>query len=214
MKIGVMTPTYNRPDFIRSLVLQMQNQTLTPDILAIHENGHPESYRWAIDDIATSINVVWIHTPHAVCQDDWYATPLARLINENCTHFFWCDHDDFYYRNHIESGIKKLEEGYDHVVNQHCDQILLKKDKFEVSRHSQFTAHAPGGMSSSMCFRRNFAIDLLEDLKANQGTHYWSDNVVKHVTMPKFKCITSTASTTGYVAHAQSVSSSAWVLEK
>lgn len=213
MKIGIITPTYNRPDCIRSLVLQMQNQTMRPDWIAVHENGHAESYQWVIDDIATDINIAWIHTPHQICQDDWYATPLARLLENDCTHFFWCDHDDFYYRTHVETSVKKLDEGFDHVVNLHCDRLLLKKSKFEVERSFRFTAHAAGGMSSSMCFTREFALELLKDLRANCGSHYWSDNVVKLVTMPKFKCAQSTNSTTAYVAHAQACSSSAWVAE-
>ena len=47
-KIGVIAPTFNRPDFTRLLVLQMANQTLPPHVVCVHQNGTPQSYQWTI----------------------------------------------------------------------------------------------------------------------------------------------------------------------
>ena len=213
MKIGVMTPTYNRPDFIRSLVLQMQNQSMRPDILVIHHNGNAQSYQWAIADITTDINIVWLHTQEVISQHQWYAIPLRHLITEGCTHFFWCDHDDFYYRNHIEAGVASLDAGnFDQVVNHYCDLVLLKKSQFEFIAHNPVTYNPTGGMASSMCFNRQFADALLVDLN-EANTYPNADGVAAYVTMPKFKCHATEHVSTAYIAHASTVSTQHWVTE-
>lgn len=91
MKIGVMTPTYNRPDLIRSLVLQMQNQSTKPDILVIHHNGIAESYQWAICDIISNIEIVWLHAPSVITQQISLricdSFQLLRRVLHRCAHF-------------------------------------------------------------------------------------------------------------------------------
>lgn len=221
MKIGVMTPTLNRPDCIRSLVLQMQNQSRKPDLLVIHHNGNAQSYQWAIADIATDIEIVWLHTPEVISQYRWYSVSLQHLIEAGCTHFFWCDHDDFYYRNHIENGITALQLGdYDHVVNYRCDLVLLKKSQFEFIPNNPITYNPTGGMASSMCFNEQFAREMLLDLNkthanpnANPHANPHADCVVATVTMPKFKCHATQQVLTAYIALASTVSTQHWVTE-
>jgi len=216
MKIGVMTPTYNRPDCIRSLVLQMVNQVKPPDLLCIHHNGNKESYQWAIKDITVSFEIIWIHTPEKIEQDLWYAIPLECLIEKGCTHFFWCDHDDFYRRDHISSVIDDLVSAeFDFTINLMAAVLLLKKSSFTYTPTIRFTSHSPGGMSSSMGFTLNFAKELLIDLRKNllSKTYYYSDQVVSNVTMPKFKCGKINTNTTTYVASDKTVSSKEWVKE-
>ena len=215
MKIGVISPLYNRPDFARFLALQLENQSMRPHLVAFHQDGTPDSYEWVIKDIDRHYESVWLHTPNQIVQDEWYAIPLEHLINAGCTHFFWCDHDDIYHRNHIANGVDLLDSGYDHVVNQQASLLLLKAP-YEYHRDFRFTAHDPGGMSSSMCFNRKFAEALLKDLRANlpydQGGLGYSDQVVNRVTMPKFNCIANPGSpTTTYVCHPKTVSSSHWL---
>jgi hypothetical protein len=228
-KIGIITPTYNRPDFARLLALQMQNQRVHPHILCFHQNGTNESYEWAITDINCKFAIKWIHTPEKIPQEEWYATPLEYLINERCTHFFWCDHDDFYGDFHLSNGITLLlQDEYDFQVNERSNKLLLKPKCYEYIYNTRFTAHDPGGMSSSMCFNRKFAIELLKDLRANKcktrivapneftlnetDKLYYADQVVRRVTMPKFRCLLNQEeSTTTYVCHPGSSSSSSWL---
>lgn len=222
MKIGVMTPTYNRPDCARLLVLQMENQTLQPDVVCIHQNGSRRSYEWAVADIDHRFTLQWLHSPEQLAQDDWYIRPLEALIRHNCDVFFWCDHDDFYDRNHIARTVDLLSgasgESYDFVVNAFASILYLKKPYEYVPSVSFRNAHAPGGMSSSMGFNRPFALALLDDLKANlqSGTHHYSDQVVAKVTKPKFRCYTdeSQRPTTTYIAHEGAVSSASWVRDQ
>jgi hypothetical protein len=227
IKIGVIAPTYNRPDFARFLALQMENQVVHPHLLAFHQNGTAESYEWAVADINRHYAYLWTHTPEQIPQEEWYAVPLQLLIEEGCTHFFWCDHDDIYGLHHIATGMQLLEQGYDHVVNQRSGMLLLNKP-FNYDPDQVFQAHDPGGMSSSMCFNLEFAKELLKDLRENATKPnvvgcedftlndtdrlYYADQVVRRITMPKFRCLMNTGiPSTTYVCHQGTVSSSHWL---
>lgn len=165
-KIGVIVPTYNRPDFARFLALQMENQVIHPHLIAFHQNGTSESYEWAVSDINCHYAYAWLHTKGKIPEEEWYAIPLAYLIEQGCTHFFWCDHDDIYERHHIARGIDLLQE-CDHVVNQRAGMLFIQKPYTYIAEKI-FSAHDPGGMSSSMCFNRRFAKELLSDLRLNK----------------------------------------------
>lgn len=213
-KIGVMTPTFNRPDLARFVALQMNNQSVPPHLLCFHQNGTKHSYRWAVDDIAASFELAWLHSPEKLPQDQWYIIPLLHLLEQGCTHFFWCDHDDLYSRRHIETGMGLLAEGYDHVVNAKSNMLLLHAQEYEYNEAIPFSAHAPGGMSSSMSFNRAFAEQLRIDLQQNHDARILrhSDQVVAGETMPKFKCqLNSAEPTTTYVCHPRALTSHAWI---
>jgi len=66
------------------------------------------------------------------------------------------------------------------------------------------------GMSSSLAFDIFFAIQLKDDLINDQDINI-ADNVLAKVTMPKFKNFKSDVTTSTYVSHAGSYSSSNWV---
>lgn len=211
-KVGVMVPTFNRPDLARACVLQLLAQSRLPDIVCVHQNGHPDRYDWAIADLRTASELVWMHSPVRLPQHQWYAIPLQLLIERGCTHFFWVDHDDLYLRDHVERGLEDLRD-FDFSVSRRCGLLFTKPSEYRYAQEVEFTSHAPGpGMSSTMCFNRAFAQQLLADLSSDTQHHY-SDNVVAHVTMPKFRCHVSTRRTALYHAHEGSITSSGW-LEK
>jgi len=217
MKIGVFTPTFNRPDCARNLVLQMAQQQLQPNVLAIHQNGSPHSYEWAVADLRTAFPIRWLHTPTKIPQDQWYSVPLAQLLDEQCTHFFWCDHDDIYLSHHLDHGMRQLADGADFAVNSHCGLLKLAANRYDFTANTRFTSHAPGGMSSSMCFNRPFALQLMQDLSENRGAHNYSDEVVRHITMPRFNAVvadTSPEPSTIYVSHRASLTSSSWPMDE
>lgn len=218
MKIGVLTPTYNRPDFARFLALQMENQELRPNILCIHQNGQSDSYEWSVMDVQRNFDLHWIHTPTRIPQDEWYAIPLEYLINQGVTHYFWCDHDDIYHREHIVNGVDILNGGkgqdYDFSVNEFAGLLLLN-ETYGYEPVTKFNAHAPGGMSSSMCFNRLFAIELLKDIRKNTGENRngYTDQIVGLITKQKFRCYLNPSKppTTTYVCHSATVSSRNWL---
>lgn len=209
-RVGVLLPTYNRPDLLRACVLQLAAQTHPPHIICVHQNGHPDSYHWAVADLRILPRVDWLHTPQKIPQHQWYALPLRHLLEQGCTHFFWTDHDDFYLGHHIEAGLAELHD-HDFSVARHCGVLYTKESDWRYYRDIGFTSHAPGGMSSTMCFNRAFAGQLLHDL-THDTQHHYSDNVVAQVTMPKFRCLVSMARRSSiYHAHKGSVTSAGWL---
>ena len=208
-KVGVLIPTYNRPDLVRGCVLQMAAQNRTPDIICVHQNGHPDSYQWAVDDLQIASKLVWLHTPAKIPQHQWYSIPLANLLEKGCTHFFWADHDDIYLSDHIEAGLEDLET-HDFSVSRLCGLLFTKASDFRYGMQVEFTSHAPGGVSSSMCFNRRFAQQLLADITSDTK-HQYTDNVVAHETMPKFNCKISERNTCVYHSHEGSVTSNHWL---
>jgi len=207
-KVGVMIPTYKRPDLLRQAVLQWAVQTVKPDVLCIHQNGNDESYEWVIEDLKALIEIKWIHVPTAIKQHMWYALPLSHLLAEQCDVFLWADHDDIYKRNHVEKKIAALE-GHDVTLSDSCAVLFVDHHDYKYQPPAKFQAHAPGGMSSSMAFNRKFAEALMMDL-VNDTQYYYSDNVVAFTTMPKFDKHVTEELTTVYVSHKGSHSSGHW----
>jgi hypothetical protein len=212
-KIGIILPTYRRPDLVRFAVLQWTSQSVLPDVIAVHQNGNALRYDWAIRDLASLTRIEWIHTPMPAPQHAWYLLPLKHLVALGCTHFFWADHDDIYRRDHVEVALKELDE-YDITVAKYCGILYTQRDDYRYIPSTEFTNHAPGGMSSSMCFNRAFAQSLVTDIEAQGDAHYYTDNVLAKVTMPKFRVNLSTQrQSTIYVAHPGSQTSATWLAE-
>lgn len=207
--IGVMIPTFRRPDLLRACVLQWLVQSRPPDLICVHQNGNADSYEWCVDDLRPLGRIEWLHTPERIPQHQWYARPLRRLLAEGCAQFFWADHDDLYRRDHVAQCIAELA-GCDFTVSDRCGVLYLAHDDYRFVPQSNFTVHAPGGMSASMAFNRRFAEALADDLEADQQHHY-SDNVLAHVTLPRFAKLVSGRRTTVYVSHRGSVSSAGWL---
>lgn len=208
-RVGILLPTYNRPDLARAAVLQLLAQSRRPDIVCIHQNGHPDSYAWAVRDIRSSARLEWLHTPGRIAQHQWYAIPLRFLLAQGCTRFFWTDHDDLYLHDHVAAGLADLRE-HDFSVSRRSGLLFTRGADWRYGADVEFTSHAPGGMSSTMCFNREFAQQLLADLEADTQ-HQYSDNVVAHVTMPRFRCKVSQRRTCVYHSHEGSVTSAGWL---
>jgi hypothetical protein len=208
MKVGVMIPTYRRPDLARRAVLQWIVQTRKPDLLCVHQNGNEESYEWAVEDLKPLINIKWIHSPNNTPQHYWYLIPLSYLLREGCDAFFWGDHDDIYFTNHVETSLNNLQ-GSDITLNDTCGVLYVDDKDYRYQTPAPFKAHAPGGMSSSMAFNKDFALRLQYDLMADTE-YYYSDNVVAFKTMPGLEVKRASNVTTLYVCHKGTHSSSHW----
>ena len=211
-RVGVMIPTYNRPDFLRASVAQWCMQTVRPDVICVHQNGNPESYEWCVEDMKDLCEIKWLHTPVQIPQHLWYLVPLEYLLADGCDYFFWGDHDDMYMRRHVEECLSELR-GTDFTIANSCGVLFTKKDAYKYNKPARFTAHAPGGMSSSMAFNRQFATMLSADIKQDlliNKKYYYTDNVVAFETMPKFRLCSSPRLTTVYMSHEGSTSSFHW----
>jgi hypothetical protein len=208
-KVGVMIPTYKRPDLLRQAVLQWIVQTIKPDVLCINQNGSEESYEWVVEDLKPLINIRWIHIQGSLKQHLWYAIPLVKLLEEGCDVFLWADHDDIYHRDHVEKKLNALKE-HDITLSDVCGVLFVKSKNYKYHSPAKFTSHAMGGMTSTTAFNRNFAHALALDLISDQK-HYYSDHVLAFTTTPRFKKNVTQDVTTTYVSHEGSHSSSHWV---
>lgn len=208
-RVGVILPTYRRPDLLRAAVLQFAAQSRPPDIICVHQNGPGDSYYWCVEDMDIVPRIVWLHTAAQLPQHQWYSIPLRYLLDQECTHFFWADHDDLYLREHVQQGLDDLET-FDFSVSPRCGLLFTRASDYRYNPEVDFTSHAPGGMSSTMCFKRGFARELLADIEGDTS-HPYTDNVVAKVTMPKFRCKVSNRRTTVYHSHGGSLTSSEWL---
>lgn len=209
-KVGALVPTYRRPDLARACVLQLLAQSRRPDLICVHQNGSEESYEWAVGDLNPgSSRIVWLHTAAQIPQHEWYAIPLEHLLDSECTHFFWVDHDDLYFSDHVEHGMLALR-GFDFCSTRNCGLLFTKASDYRYASEVDFTPHPSGGMSASACFRRSVAIEMLADLR-NDTSGDNTDNVVARVTLPKFTCTLSRRATCVYHSHEGSLTSHGWL---
>jgi hypothetical protein len=208
-RVGVLLTTHNRPDLARSAVLQFAAQSRPPDIICVHQNGEADSYSWSVADIRGESRVAWLHTASGLPQHKWYSIPLAYLVEQGCSHFFWADHDDLYMRDHVEKGLEDLVD-HDFSVASTCSVLYTRAADFRYSPDVRFTSHSPGGMSGTMCFTRRFARELLADIEASEA-HVATQDVLARVTMPKFRCKLSDRRTAVYHAHAGALTSAGWL---
>jgi hypothetical protein len=213
MIIGIATPTYNRPDLARSVFLQFNMQSTPPDIYVFHQNSQASSYRWAIEDfigVCSIPKIEWLHSPDPTKENDWYRIPIQFLCDSGADVIFWADHDDLYRRDHIEKSLKNLQN-FDITLNERCGVLYLQQT-YRYVANAWFKSHAPGGMSSSMCFTREFALEFLKDMEDHHKFRH-ADELLANITMPKFRVNIQTESTTTYVIHKDTVSSSHWLCD-
>lgn len=208
--IGCFIPTYNRPDLIRHALLNLASQQVKPDVVCVHQNTSHENYDYIIADLNLPYRVIWIFTERILHHDEWYSIPLDILIQEGCDYFFWMDHDDIHYANHIKQSITELQNA-DFRISIYSDLLTVDHKKYFMERNISFTVHACGGQSSSMAFNRAFAIEALSDIRNDNNKHDYTDQIIAWVTMPKFRCVNSLILSTCYVAHKGSYTSGEWV---
>lgn len=208
-RVGVFVPTYKRPDLIRACVLQWALQSRQPDMIAIHQNGSPESYEWAISDIKEIQPCVWLHTAEKIPPVEWYRRPLAALIDAGCTHFFWADHDDIYLRHHVRTRLDELDH-CEFAISDRASILFQTPHAYRFQPRVNFVSHPAGGMSASMAFTREFALALHQDFLDHPDMPY-ADHVTSSITRHKFPGHISKQQTTVYVSHAGSITSEAWL---
>jgi hypothetical protein len=220
-RLGVYITSHNNPLFLRFCVLQVLAQTVQPHLLVIHENNHETSYLWAANDLlaqahAQGMKVIAIHNQRINRVQDWHLIAIQKLIEEQCDYYFKFDHDDIYFRNHIERLTEVLDLGYDFVINKTAGRLILTPGQpYRYEPNIDFgKIHGPGGMSASLAFTRKFAMTNVIDLQEANSSKVWEDDITARQTMPKYEgktvWITSDAPTTCYVSYGGNVSSAHW----
>jgi len=216
MKVGVYIATHNNPLFLRLCLSQVAIQSRLPDMVAIHENTHPQSYMWAVDDIAESLKskaVIILHdiTHETIKHPLYHRKPLQRLFDEGCDVFFKLDHDDFFRINHIEHGLTQLSKGVDFNLNTLTAILLLPYRAGYVYMTPQpITRLNPlGGPAMTLCFNRTVAERYLA-VMSDAASYGKQDDEVFRGIMQEFRGTFTPECTTVYVIHGTNDSIRDW----
>ncbi len=215
MIVGAYLATHKNPMFARLAMLQLAQQTYLPHVIAIHESGHTESYKWAWKDIEQDlttfhgVKVLYAYTPANPGHPIYQAVPLKRLFDEGCEVFFKIDHDDLYSIRHVASGLRNLE-GYDAVVKaKHGFLIQPSGADYRYIPATSFFDVPMKGHAGSVCFTRHVAAEYLWEMELNQGRE--DDLTLSRVLKDKYAVnYVFDDPTTVYVSHGGNTSTKEW----
>lgn len=215
MKIGVYMPTHRNPMFLRMALMQMALQTRLPDVIAVCQNNQDESGEWAVHDIIEYLEghgtkVLLYHMKEKLQNPMFYLVPLQLLINEGCDVFLKIDHDDLFFREHVERMVAQLDESCDYVINTAAFMLTLPfGGDFVYKLTSNFDTNPLGGMSDCICFNRALAEAYAEDMKQHIGKA--DDAILYDYTLPRFRVKKITRTPTAcYVSHGSNLTTSEW----
>lgn len=213
-KVGAYLPTHNNPMFARLAMLQLAAQTRRPDVIALYQNGSPNDYGWAVDDVSwelaeSGVDILTEFSTDNPGHPNYQLRPLKRLYAEGCDVFFKIDHDDFYDTNHIESGLSGLRI-CDILLNESCRVLVLPyRGKYVYYPKMTFYKSPMKGHASSVCFSRDVAEEYIRDMEENQGKE--DDLILGTITAPKFNIQRWVGQpTTTYVTHGANTDTSYW----
>jgi hypothetical protein len=215
-KLGVYIASHNQPVFLRHSLLQVLNQTRLPDVLAVHENVHPKSYRWVVEDVidalgVAGVKVIYQHTPDAMPMPTFFRPPLQALLDEGCDYFNKVDPDDIIYAKHFETQLGLIDgSGHDYAMNANSQLVvLLNAGGYKYSPKVDFGTWNPtGAHPDAIIFNRKVA----ESFVAAMDVYREPDDVVlaKYV-FPSFKGSKRYEDPTMcYAAHGKTISTLCW----
>ena len=233
MKLGLYLATHNNPMFLRLALLQLEAQTLKPDVLAIHENGHPFQTADLINgDVLRRLaskgtQVLYDHTDAGLSHPYFHYLPLKRLVDSGrCDLYTKWDHDDIFYECHLQELVSEMGDwnyarvdgdgvwypGYQWVGKIRADVLVLNYKKYVFKQNRPFTWNPLGGMSDTFMFNTEVAKQYLEDMAERAGTKEADDWILHKYTLPKFVGMMSNEMpTTCYVSHGRNDSTAHWV---
>jgi hypothetical protein len=216
--LGAYLPTHFNPMFLRLAMLQLYAQKVQPDVIAIYENGHEQSYLWVVEDLIQSfaelgVQVLHEHTAGTVSAPIYHERPIRMLLEAGCEVFWKVDQDDLMDINHSKVMLEALED-HDFVINNRANVIVLPKGRSKepiVKKDFDFSCwNGVGGMANAVMFNRKFAEKLLPLLRR------WipkPDDVVMNCIMrggtmnPKFISVKPTLT---YISHGGNTSTPHW----
>jgi hypothetical protein len=218
-KFGVYLPTHNNPVYLRHCLLQVLNQDVLPDYLAIFENGHSRSYEWAIGDVLESLKQAGVtcmhgHTGLKVMQPEFCRIPLERLFNEaGCDLFAMLASDDIIYSGHFASMVASIQEFGDRVrwTGNLSSQLLVlpREGNYKYNPRVNFAKWNPtGAQPNTIIFDRAVAWDYLGEL--NRSSNQPDDVVLSRVLARFPGKILDNKPQVCYVCHGKNTSTAHW----
>lgn len=225
-KLGVYIACAFNPMFLRLCMLQMSQQVLAPDYIAIHENGLSDSFMWCCRDIPLKGKVICSHTPRLVRKSHRQLPALKALLATDCDYIMKADIDDFFYRYWTKNLVAEIETGeFDWVVNRRNAVCLIQSSEFNPTIVDAPAAHPPkvyywqdvdfgkinplGGMSDNVIFTRKVAEKYVMALEMMPDT---ADDVTLFNILPSFPNgkIVDGVNDSCYVSHGRNASTAVW----
>lgn len=221
MKIGVYLASHNNPLFLRMALLQLEAQTIKPDVLAIHENGHPNQTVDLINmdvlkRLRKTTQVLYDHTDAGLSHPYFHYLPLKRLVDSGrCDQYTKWDHDDIFQDTHLETLALDLST-FDWIGQRKADVLILNAKQYVYKRGVDFGLFNPlGGPSDSFMFTNEVAECYLKDMLDRAGKNEADDWILHKYTLPKFPRgrLMDCRPTVCYVSHGKNDSTSHWVIK-
>jgi hypothetical protein len=218
--LGVYLATHGSPTFLRLSLLQMYTQTRLPDYISIFENGNVVSFKPLVLDVLNmfeelEIPVIFRHHDGKLEHPKFHHAALKELVFVDAVDLFTkFDHDDLFYRDHLESLVRELGDN-DAAVNQfgeaaHCAR---GEEPFIKPLMSFEHVNPTGGMSDCVIFNRAVAETYIKDMEeAPPGLE--DDYILGKITLgnPSFNVRRYKATPTAcYITHGNNDSQIKWL---
>jgi hypothetical protein len=218
MKLGVYIATHNNPMFLRLALLQLEAQTVRPDMLAIHENGHPFQTadlisRDVLRRLSQTTQIMFDHTEAGLAHPYFHYLPLKRLVHTGrCDLYTKWDHDDIFYETHLEE-LAAVAKDYPWIGKRRADILVLNQKQYVFKQNREFTWNPLGGMSDTFMFNHDVANWYLSDMLERAGKNEADDWILHKYTLPRFPqgIMLNHPPTTCYVSHGRNDSTSHWI---
>lgn len=113
MKLSVVIPTFQRPEFLLKCVNHVLNNTLSPHEIIIVDDCSENKldYQKVINKLQSKFpNIVYIRQPKT------FGAPAARNKGAEVAtgdYLLFCDDDDFWYDNHLSSVVLTIQDQCD-----------------------------------------------------------------------------------------------------
>lgn len=223
MKLGVYIATHNNPMFLRLALLQLEAQTHKPDVLAIHENGHPFQTadlinRDVLRRIAKHTQIIFDHNEAGLSHPYFHYLPLKRLVDSGrCDLYTKWDHDDIFYEHHLESLYEIMSSNWElpWVGQRRADILVLNPKQYIFKVNREFTWNPLGGMSDCFMFNHEVAETYLGHMLSRAGKGEADDHILHTYTLPGFPKgrMLDGKATACYVSHGRNDSTSHWIVK-
>ena len=219
-KLGVYLASHNNPLFLRLALLQLEAQTLMPDVLAIHENGHPFQTvdlisRDVLRRISKTTQILYDHTDAGLSHPYFHYLPLKKLVESGrCDLYTKWDHDDLFYENHLETLALDIST-LDWIGQRNADILVLNPKQYLFKQNREFIWNPLGGMSDTFMFTNVVAEQYLTDMLSRAGKNEADDWILYKHTLPKFPRgrMMNCRATACYVSHGRNGSTASLVVK-
>jgi hypothetical protein len=184
MRVLCFTTTYQRPKFLRSCILDIQNQTYSADHAINIAYDDLYDYTPIIDDLVN--NNIFLRYSRNADNHTNHINALKLVNHDNYDLFVKIDDDEFYKKKYIETIVNNFTEGVDIVSSSLKYQI----NNYYISKGDYHNLGAnPEGydfkMPTTFAFNRK-ALNLILKINDNYGFEdnmwrdVWANNSINH----------------------------------